>query len=154
MNDRLALLVALPLIVSALIALFSVLGALFSEVVQGTQAAARRMPWRAALLGLVNVLFLSVLVAAFSAIGEGGVLQLLAVLLLAVLAIGLAFGLAAMAPLIGEGLLPDASRTRQTVWGAIAMLLACLTPFLGWFALFPYLAFRGLGALVIQLFTR
>lgn len=154
MNDRVALLVAIPLIAISLVALFSVLGALFSDLVRGALAAAKRMPGRATLLGMVNVLFTSILVAALGAVGQGGLLQLIALLLLALLAIALAFGLAAIAPLIGERLLPEAAPPRQTVWGATAMLLACSTPFLGWFGLFPYLAFRGLGALVIHLFTR
>ncbi len=154
MNERLALLLTTPLMVATLVALFGVLRALFAELVEGTAAAAQRMPGRAFLLGLVNALFVSILVAAMSAIDEGGLLQLLALVLLAVLVIALAFGLSSMAAIIGERMLPDASSTRQVVWGAVAMTLACLTPLIGWFALFPYLALRGLGALVIQLFSR
>lgn len=154
MGDRLALLVSLPLVAVPLVATLTVIGVLFSDLVEGIQARAAQMHGRATLLGAVNLLFLSVLIAALSAVGGGGLLQLFALLLVLVLAIGLAFGLAAMAPLVGEGLLPDASRTRQTVWGAAAMLLACLTPLLGWFVLFPYLALRGLGGLVIFIFTR
>lgn len=154
MSDRLALLIGLPVLVAPLVALFSVLRVLFANLVEGTAATAQRMPGRAFLLGLVNTLFVSILVAAMSAIGEGGMLQLLALVLLAVLVIALAFGLSSMAVVIGERLLPESSATRQCVWGAVAMTLASLTPLIGWFGLFPYLAMRGLGALVIHGFTR
>lgn len=154
MGDRLTMLLWLPFVTASLVATLVVLGALFTDLIQGVRSAAKRMPGRSTLLGFVNLLFLSVLVAALSAIGEGGLLQLIALILLALLAIATTFGLSAVATLIGEGLVPDASPTRQAVWGAIAMLTACLTPMLGWFALFPYLALRGLGALIIHLFTR
>ncbi|MGH2620817.1 MAG: hypothetical protein ACRDHG_09660, partial [Anaerolineales bacterium] len=99
---------------------------------------------------------LSVIVAAFGALGGAGagVFQLLALILLGLLVIALAFGLAGMSVLIGERLLPDASPTRQTAWGAATLVLASLTPFLGWFGLFPYLAIRGLGGFLIGLFRR
>lgn len=154
MNDRLALLITFPLLVATLVALFSVLRVLFANLVDGAAATAKRMPGRSIVLGLANLLFLSILVAALSATGVGGLLQLLAVLLLAALAIAIALGLSSMAVVIGERLVPDASATRQSMWGAFAMTLACLTPLIGWFALFPYLAVRGLGALVIHSFTR
>lgn len=154
MAGRIFLLLWVPPILATLVALFSVLRVLFPGLVSGAQAAAARMPGRATVLGIVNVLFLLVLAGALSAVSRGGLLQLLALLLTLLLAVAAAFGLAAMSPLLGAGLLPDASPTRQSVWGAIALLVACLTPVLGWFLLFPYLACRGLGGLVIHLFTR
>lgn len=154
MNDAFGLLLLSPLLVVTLTALFSVMGVLFADWVQGTREAAERMPGRATLLGVVNLLFASIVIAALSAVGEGGALQLIALLLLSVLAIGVSFGMAGMAPLIGARLTPQASASRQVMWGSAAMLTASLTPFLGWFVLFPYLALRGFGALVIFLFTR
>lgn len=154
MNNGLGLLLLSPLLVLTLTALFGVLGVLFGSWVHGAREAAQRMPGRATLLGAVNLLFASIVIAALSAVGEGGPLQLIALLLLAILLVAVAFGLAAMAPLIGARLTPDASPVRQVVWGSLAMLTASLTPLLGWFVLFPYLALRGLGALIIHLFTR
>lgn len=154
MDNAIALVVGLPVLTMTLVALLTVIGVLFQGLVQGTKSYATQMPGRSTLLGLVNVAFLSILGVALGSLNGSDVVQLLAVLLLAVLAIGLAFGLAGMAPLVGERLLPEATPIRQTAWGAAAMLVASLTPFLGWFGLFPYLAFRGLGAFVIYLFAR
>jgi len=110
------------------------------------------MPGRSFLVGLINVVFLSVIIAALS--GGGDFPQFVALLLFAILAIGLVFGLAGIGPLIGERLLPESSSVRQAGWGAAIMVVASLTPFIGWFLLFPYLSFRGLGAFLLSLFAR
>lgn len=154
MNNPLALMVGLPALTVVLTALLTVMGALFPGLIEGTKTSAAAMPGRSTLLGFVNVLFLTIIGAALGSLGGGDVVQILALLFLSALAVGIAFGLAGLAPLIGERLLPDSGNVRQTAWGAATMLIASLTPFLGWFGLFPYLAFRGLGAFVIYLFTR
>ena len=156
MNDGVAMLIAAPVVFGSLVALFSLLRVLFPAQVGSAKAATIEMPGRSLALGTVNLVFLSIIVAAFGALGGGGggVFQLLALILLGLLAIALAFGLAGMSVLIGERLLPDATHTRQTAWGAAALVLASLTPFLGWFGLFPYLAIQGLGGFLIGLFRR
>jgi len=156
MNDGVAMLIAAPVVFGSLVALFSLLRVLFPGQVGSAKAATIEMPGRSLALGTVNLVFLSIIVAAFGALGGGGggVFQLLALILLGLLAIALAFGLAGMSVLIGERLLPDATHTRQTAWGAAALVLASLTPFLGWFGLFPYLAIQGLGGFLIGLFRR
>lgn len=157
MQEALALLVLAPLLTLTLVALFTVMGVLFPRQISGVRSTAAAMPGRSTLLGFVNVLFLLIIAAALSAIGEGGggggLFQVLALILFVLLIAALAFGLAGMAPLIGERLLPEANATRQSTWGGAAMVVASLTPFVGWFLLFPYLSFRGLGAFVISLFT-
>jgi hypothetical protein len=154
MDNPFVLLIGLPALALTLVALLTILGVLFPSLIQGTTSSASQMPGRSTLLGFVNVLFLSIIGGALSSLGGSNFVQVLVLLFLSALTIGLAFGLAGMAPLIGERLLPDSGTTRQTAWGAAVMLIASLTPFLGWFALFPYLAFRGLGAFVIHLVTR
>ena len=152
MPEALALLILAPLLAVTLVALFLVMGALFPRQIAAVKSIGSSMPGRSFLLGLINVLFLSVIAAALSGGGDLG--QLIALLLFAVLVIGLAFGLAGMAPLIGERLLPESSGIRPVVWGAAIIIVASLTPFIGWFLLFPYLSFRGLGAFILSLFTR
>ncbi|MFV1858852.1 MAG: hypothetical protein ACC647_05815 [Anaerolineales bacterium] len=152
MPEALALLILVPLVTLTLVALFIAMGALFPRQIADVKSTGSAMPGRSFLLGLINVLFLSVIVAALSNGGE--FLQLLALLIFAVLVGGLAFGLAGMAPLIGERLLPEWGGIRQAAWGAAIMVVASLTPFVGWFLLFPYLSFRGLGAFILSLFTR
>ncbi len=156
MNDGVVVLIAAPVVFASLVTLFSIVRVLFPGQVGSTKAAAIEMPGRSFALGSVNLLFLSVVVAALGALGGGGggVFQLLALILLGLLVIALGFGLAGMSVLIGERLLPDSSNTRQTAWGAASLVLASLTPFLGWFGLFPYLAIQGLGGFLIGLFRR
>ncbi|GMR09826.1 MAG: hypothetical protein BMS9Abin28_0646 [Anaerolineae bacterium] len=152
MPEALTLLILAPLVTLTLVALFVAMGVLFPRQITDVKSTGSTMPGRSFLLGLINVLFLSVIVAALSNGGE--FLQLLALLIFAVLVGGLAFGLAGMAPLIGERLLPESSGIRQAAWGAAIMVVASLTPFVGWFLLFPYLSFRGLGAFILSLLTR
>jgi hypothetical protein len=69
---------------------------------------------------------------------------------LALLIIGLGFGLTGMVLLVGERLAPAHGPTARTVWGALALSLACATPVVGWWALLPYAAVTGLGAFVLS----
>ncbi len=152
MSEATALIILAPLVALSMVALFVAMGALFPRQIADVKSKSSDMPGRSFLLGLINVVFLSVIAAALS--GAGDFPQLLALLLFAILVIGLAFGLAGMAPLIGERLLPESSGVRQTGCGAAIMVVASLTPFIGWFLLFPYLSFRGLGAFILGLFAR
>ena len=152
MPEAIALLILAPLFTVTLVALFVVMGGLFPRQVAAVKSTSSSMPGRSFLLGLINIVFISVIVAALS--GGGELAQLLALLLFSVLIIGLAFGLSGLAPLVGERLFPETSEIRQSSWGATIMVVASLTPVVGWFLLFPYLSFRGLGAFILSLFTR
>jgi hypothetical protein len=152
MPNEIAVIILAPLVGLSLVALFVVMGAIFPRQIADVKSRSTDMPGRSFLLGLINAVFLSVIAAALS--GAGDIPQLLALLLFTILVVGLAFGLAGMAPLIGERLLPGSSEIRQTGWGAAIMVVASLTPFIGWFLLFPYLSFRGLGAFLLGLFAR
>lgn len=152
MPEVLALLILVPSVSLTLVALFVAMRALFPRQINDVKSTGSDKPGRSFLLGLINVSFLSVIVAALS--GGGEFLQLLAFLLFAVLVGGLAFGLAGMALLLGERLLPESGEIRQAAWGSAVMIVASLTPFVGWLLLFPYLSFRGLGALILSLFIR
>jgi hypothetical protein len=50
-----------------------------------------------------------------------------------------------MVQLTGERILPTAAPLRRTAWSALIVVAACLTPYVGWLLLFPYLVFRGVG---------
>ncbi|MCH7609859.1 MAG: hypothetical protein IIA51_04010 [Chloroflexi bacterium] len=152
MPEALALVILVPSVSLTLVALFVAMRALFPRQIGDVKSTGSTKPGRSFLLGLINVSFLSVIVAALS--GGGEFLQLVAILLFAVLVGGLAFGLAGMALLLGERLLPESSEIRQAAWGSAVMIVASLTPFVGWLLLFPYLLFRGLGALILSLFIR
>jgi hypothetical protein len=79
----------------------------------------------------------------------GVIVFLLAVALVVVLT----FGLAGMAEIVGGRLAPDRGRVRTTGWGTAALALGCLTPYVGWFGLLPFVALTGIGAFVLGWYT-
>ncbi len=158
-EDLGSVLVLLLVGVPGMVSLLSLLGVLFPSVVRRAQGAAGAMPGRSLVLGAVNLLFLTALVLVLSAAGNrgGGGRGLLGVLAIPpglALVSGLLLGLACMSALAGARLVPQRSPVAQTVIGAAALVLASLTPFIGWFVFFPYIALVGFGGLVIGLFSR
>jgi hypothetical protein len=129
MSEPIALII-LPLAAVSLVVLFVVMGALFPRQIADVKSKSSDMPGRSFLLGLINAVFLSVIVAALS--GGGNFLQIVAL----------------------ERLMPDSTRIRQASWGSALMVVASFTPLIGWFLLFPYLSFRGLGAFLLSLLTK
>jgi len=145
--------------VPGLICLLTLGTVLFPRIVRAAQRAVAAMPGRSLLLGVVNLLFFTALVVVLTAAGErassrSGVLEALALAPALILASGLTLGLAAMSILIGDKVVPQRGPISQVVIGAAAIVLAGLTPFLGWFLFFPYIALVGLGGVVISLFSR
>ncbi|HEX9675096.1 MAG TPA: hypothetical protein VGA07_03895 [Anaerolineales bacterium] len=142
-----------------LVCLLSLVTVLFPRIAGAAQRSAAAMPGRSLLLGVVNLLFFTALVVVLTAAGErassrSGVLEVLALAPALVLGSGLTLGLAAMSALIGDRLVSQRGPISQAVVGAAALVLAGLTPFLGWFLFFPYIALVGLGGVVIGLFSR
>jgi hypothetical protein len=157
MDTILSLALAVPLVGATLVALFAVLGVLFRPWIERTHELAETQPRRSLLVGLVNVVSLTALTLALAMIGQNadlGILSVINILLLAAAAVAILFGLAGMVRLVGAHLIPAAGQTRQAVWGGVALVLACLTPYVGWFLLFPYAAMRGLGAFVLAIASR
>jgi hypothetical protein len=157
MDQILSLALAVPLVGATLVALFAVMGVLFRTWVERTHELAETQARRSLLVGLVNVVSLTALTLALAMIGQNadlGILSVINILLLAAAAVAIVFGLAGMVRLVGAHLIPAAAQTRQAVWGGVALVLACLTPYVGWFLLFPYVAMRGLGAFVLVIASR
>jgi hypothetical protein len=155
MNDLARLCAALLFGSLTLVAFFLVLSALFPERIARTRRLAGRAPGRSLALGLLNAIFLSTLAVALLAISEWTRMRVLGVP--ALLVVGLAtltacFGLAGVAQLVGERLLPDRGPALRQAAGALAAGLACALPFVGWFLLLPYLLLLGLGAFVLSFF--
>ena len=59
-----------------------------------------------------------------------------------------------MVQIVGARLMPGGQGLRPAIWGTVALTLGCLTPYVGWFGLLPYVVIRGLGAFVLTLFGR
>lgn len=157
MDTILSLALGGPLVGATLVALFAVMGVLFRTWVERIHELAETQARRSLLVGLVNIVTLTALTLALGRIGENadlGIVSVINILLLAAAALAVVFGLAGMVRLVGAQLIPTASQTRQAVWGGVALVLACLTPYVGWFLLFPYMAMRGLGAVVLVLASR
>jgi hypothetical protein len=136
------------------VAFFTVLTALFPSRLARVQAAASAMPGRALVVGLVNWIFFGAVVLALLALTQWTHVQLLALPALAiaaVVALAAIFGLAGVVEMVGERLLSHTTGARRTSVGALALAWACALPYVGWFALLPYVLALGLGAVILSL---
>jgi hypothetical protein len=161
MSDILRLLVIILFLTVGLTACFLTMRVLFAARVAKTKTIVQNMPARSFGIGLVNFSFFFVIALVLLTISDKiengflkGVVLLPALLLLAFITIMLAFGLAGMAGHVGEGILPDLPEWKQTAWGTVCLCLACALPFAGWFLLFPYIGFVGIGAFILGIFQR
>ena len=135
-----------------LVALFIVVGLLFPKRVEKSMRAGKEMPGRSFLLGLVNTLFIAALILGFTALSEATgaeFISIFVVILMMIYVIIFTFGLTSMVQTIGLLFAPNHSPQRQFFFGAVILILACLTPFIGWFGFFPYIGLTGVGAFVI-----
>ena len=160
MVKALILTVFVVLLTISLLGFFLVLRALFSSRVAQTRSAIQAMSGRSLLVGAVNFLFFGVIALILANLGgrtEGvlkAILLLPALFLLGILIVGLSFGLAGMVLVVGERILPERTAWNQSLWGTVALSLACAVPLAGWFLLLPYAALTGLGAFILSFFTR
>ena len=160
MTDILRLFFIIILLTIALTAYFLVLGVLFTNRAAKTQRVLTAMPGRSFGVGLVNFLFFGVIALVLFSLSDkaGSVVKIIltipALLITAVLALMLSFGLVGIVNLLGERIFPDTSSWKQTVFGSIILSFACALPFVGWFLLFPYVGFTGIGAFILGLFQR
>jgi hypothetical protein len=150
----------LPLTVS-LVAYFLAVQVLFPTRVGKTKAIIQNMPARSFGVGLINFFFFFILALILISISEQidtefikGVVMLPALLLIGFILVMLTFGLAGMVSHIGEIVLPQASPWKQSAWGTVCLCFACVLPFAGWFLLFPYVSFIGIGAFILGIFQR
>ena len=159
MSDIFQLILALILLTIGLAAYFLVISALFPQRAKKAVSTMQSMPFRSFGIGLVNFLFFFVIAAVLLSVAENagpfirGVLTIPALLILAFLTIVLSLGLAGMSSLIGERIFSEFSGWKQTLWGTVCLSLACALPFVGWFLLFPYVAFVGIGAVILGFFN-
>lgn len=119
------------------------------------------------LLGLVNILFSAVI--AFLLLcgaqllhnqGSGGtailsgILAVLAVLIVLAIAILALNGLVSLASLLGTRMTKSRPSIRGELWGGVLLVLASLTPYLGWFIFAPAVISMGVGATILSLLQR
>jgi hypothetical protein len=92
-----------------------------------------------------------------ASLGEGLRLSLLYIpffIVVAFIIIGLTLGLAAAAQIVGERLFPEHTIVKRSIYASGMLYLACLTPFVGWFALFPYAGLIGFGGFILSVWQR
>jgi len=144
-------------VLASLIAFFIVVKALFPNRVERARYHAHSTPGKTFMVGLVNFVFFAAVALAFFGLADAvGVqlLQMLALLILVIPALGIVIGLGGIVVMTGERLAPEMVDHRRTGLGALALSLACALPFVGWFGLFPYLCLLALGASILSLFRR
>ncbi len=161
MRDFFNLLAILIIASVSLSAFFTVLSALFPKRTAKTRTVADLMPGRAALVGFVNFLFfgaagLTLLTLANRV--DNGLLKIIltlpALICLALLFIGLSFGLTGVAQLAGARIAPTRSDIARVIVGTLALGWGSALPIVGWFLLLPYIGWLGLGAFIIGFFYR
>jgi hypothetical protein len=160
MSDIVRLMLAVILLTIGLVAYFLVVNALFPQRIAKTKSMIHSMPARSFGIGVVNFVFFAVIALVLFSVAENagpfirGILTIPAVVILAALTIVLSMGLTGMSNLIGERIFPDSSAWKQTLWGTVSLSLACALPWVGWFLLFPYVGFAGIGAVILGYFQR
>ncbi|MCP5099741.1 MAG: hypothetical protein GY943_29660 [Chloroflexi bacterium] len=131
--------------------LLSILIFLLPKRVSRTEQMIITRPGRAFLIGVVNFLFFGLIAAWLSGLGDiGGLLGgLILVLLLAFSAIGLS----SVVQLLCTRIYPNAdeNRLKVTMKTAVLLIIATLTPIVGWFGLAPSLLLIGLGGAILTL---
>ncbi len=160
MSDIVRLLLVIILLTIGLVAYFLVVSALFPQRIAKTKSMIQSMPARSFGIGVVNFVFFAVIAVVLFSVAENAgpfikvVLTIPATIILACLGIVLSMGLASISNSIGERIFPDLSVWKQILWGTVCLSLACALPFVGWFLLFPYVGFTGIGAVILEYFQR
>lgn len=161
MRDFLNLLAMLFIGSLSLSAFFTALHLLFPYRTAKTRTVAEAMPGRAALAGFINFLFFGAAGLTFITLADrvgNGLLKIIfilpALLVLAALVIGLSFGLAGVALLVGARLMPHRSEAARVMVGTVTLGWGSVLPIVGWFLLLPYISWLGLGAFIISFFYR
>lgn len=143
----------IPLSLLSLIALFSALILLFPAPIEQARANLEQHPWRSIFLGFLNsagaILIIGLL---FTLSNEIYILQGLAqgvgMLITMALAIPIILGLSAAIIQTGRRLGETRRPFLTSLRGGGLLLLACLTPFVGWFVFTPLLVWACIGAVV------
>ena len=152
----LAFVILTPLSLLALSGLFSALILLFPEPIRQARENLENRPWRSIFLGALN--FVGGGIIAMLMVWLGNALGLsdetaplfytLIFLIIVALAIPTMIGLSAALILIGERIGKARTPFLTYLRGGGLLLLACLTPFIGWFVFTPLIVWASLGSVI------
>jgi hypothetical protein len=144
---------------AGLISICTILSLLLPAPARRTRRALEEGLGRSLLLGLVNFLFAGVLVALLLwPTRVGGVIAGIFVFLAGLVALAAAalilLGLEALTAVLGDRTGKTKTPVATHVRGGVLLLLACLTPYFGWFVVTPLALWTAMGAAVRALFQR
>ena len=152
METIVIVLISLFALVTLVAALIFIRG-LFPLRVEKVQSALEDQWKRSFWLGLVNTVFISIVVFGLGSLAENApILYVPTFAIYGCFLIGLLFGLTAFIQILGSRLFPDALPVNRDIKSGSILLLTGLLPFVGWFLLFPYVICLALGGVVLALF--
>jgi len=147
----------------AIVALLATIDLFLPKPVERARQKLDFSPGRSFLVGMVNIIFWFVLLVLWFEWtqykgGPGIMTYVIGTALGILLLIGLIIpgipGLVAMAGLTGNRYKPSASPLGQDLRGGLLLLLACLTPYVGWFIFTPAILCAAVGAGLLTFFQR
>jgi hypothetical protein len=147
----------------AFIALLGTIGLVLPKPVERARQKLEATPGRSFLVGIINVIFWFVILAIWFAWSQynGGpdilpyvIGSALGVLLVIGLIIPGIPGLVGLARLTGARWNSSASPLGQDLCGGLILVLACMTPYVGWFILTPAMLSAAIGAGLLTFFQR
>ena len=133
---------------------------LFPETVERARQHLENSLSRSLLLGVVNFIFLAVIVFLFVWLGEqlgevlGGVFSVLALLIIVGLTLLLILGLSALSNLVGQRMGEVKSPVVAYRHGGLLLILSGLAPYVGWFVFTPLILWTSFGASIQTIFRR
>jgi hypothetical protein len=145
--------VGIPVSLCGLIALFSALILLLPGPVQQARTNLESHPWRSIFLGFLNIFGVGIIVALLQTLANQvwefqPAFNALGVLFVVYLAVPTLIGLSAVIVLMGDRL----GKTRRPFFtglrGGGLLLLACLTPLIGWFVFTPLVLAACIGSVI------
>ena len=144
---------------AGLLSIFTIINLLLPALVEQTKVKLELSLGRSLLLGLVNSILAGVLVGLLSLpMRAGGVLAGVSVFLMGLVGLAvvglLLLGLVSAASLLGSRVGQAGSSMQSQLRGGLLLLLACLTPFLGWWFVTPLVFWTAFGAAIQTVFRR
>jgi hypothetical protein len=163
MNNNIFALIFIVLFGGAgLISIFVVTSVLLPAFLERARTALEVSPGRSLLLGLINFLCIGVLDALLIWVAQliksimivSGILIVIGGLVTSILTLLAFLGLASLANLLGHHIGEPKNEFMAILRGGVLLILAGITPFIGWFAFTPLVILTALGAAIQAVFRR
>jgi hypothetical protein len=145
-----------PLTIFGMIALISALILLLPEPIQQARSILENHPWRAIFLGFLNLFGAGILVALLQTLANQvwetqPIANALSFIIGIYLAVGMMVGLCAVILLVSQRLGQLRRPFFTNLRGGGLLLLACITPIVGWFVFTPLLVAASIGSVIALL---